>query len=204
METVEDRAKREVDDVIAGMQGMIEMAPETGAKPGDIVSSGRTPDEPMPAIISTRKSAGYVYIYDTRTGEQSRTNRNMLDTQLSKRRIDGSQVFTTIDPKILPVRGNHRCLLHPDIRLPEYTTWGLIECSKANLASPQDVEDHMKHRHKRAWSAIERAKADKEKQDTRDYQERLLTSLVAQRNAPVDARPPYRRGKKTEAATVAV
>ena len=57
------------------------------------------------------ESAGYVYIWDTRTADRSVCNRNMLQTTLGKLRKDGSRVFTTIKPDFEARGGQHKCLL---------------------------------------------------------------------------------------------
>ena len=114
------------------------------------------------------KSAGYVYIYDTKTNERSLCNRNTLLHALQKKRPDGSVVFTTVKPKTGPKRGTLKCKLHPDERKEIYDLWGLATCLKANLTSPYQVKRHMMKRHKDEYNSIkeeeDRIEKDKERQ----------------------------------------
>lgn len=157
------------NEILLAMQNLAESQPEPGeVRVGDIVHKGDE-DLDTPMIISGVREAGIVYIYDTRTGERSRTNRNMLPSQLMKKRPDGSQVFSVEKPAIEPVRGQLKCLLHPDLRkeYPEFDVWGLPHCMKSNLPSPFAVKSHMIHRHKRQWDAIEENRTQKEKDEER-------------------------------------
>jgi len=127
------------------------------------------------------KSAGYVYIYDTRTCERSLCNRNMLPNALRKKRPDGSTVFTTVKPKTGPKRGYLKCMLHPDERKEIYDVWGLATCKKSNLTSPYQVKRHMMKRHKDEYASIkeEEARLEKEKEraereQTRKFQESFI------------------------------
>ena len=101
------------------------------------------------------KSAGYVYIYDTKTHERSLCNRNMLLHNLKKKRPDGSMVFTTLKPKVGPKRGHLKCMLHPDEpNRYHYDDLGLATCLKSNLTSPYQVKRHMQKRHKDEYATI--------------------------------------------------
>src|SRR4030042_6807772 len=91
------------------MISQAQRAEEPGDRPGSVLEKGQ-----MPSIVHSINSAGYVWMWDTRTGERSKTNVNMLPTQLKKKREDGSRVFTTIDPGITQFRGTLKCLLHSD------------------------------------------------------------------------------------------
>jgi hypothetical protein len=128
------------------------------------------------------KSAGYVKIYDTRTGEMSLCNRNMLRHHLEKRRPDNSVVFTTVKPKFAPKRGHLKCMLHPDSPNREhYNELGLPVCMKSNLTSPYQVLRHMQKRHKVEYATIkeeeirlEKEKDRAEKEKDRKLQESLI------------------------------
>jgi hypothetical protein len=114
------------------------------------------------------ESAGYVKIYDTKTGEMSLCNRNMLTHHLKKRRPDGSIVFTTIRPKFAPKRGQLKCLLHPDSpNRQHYDEMGLAVCKKSNITSPYQVIRHMQKRHKVEYGTIKEEEARLEKQRER-------------------------------------
>lgn len=122
-------------------------------------------------------SAGYIYVWDNRTGERSTINRNMLPTQLKKRRPDGSRVFTTIDPKIPVKRGNLKCMLHPDN--PERKNYEHIvftTCRKENLTNPYQVRRHMEKRHPDEWKAIREEITRKEREEERELRKAVLES----------------------------
>lgn len=128
------------------------------------------------------KSAGYTYIYDTKSGERSLCNNNMLPQHLRKTRPDGSYVFTTQPPAVKPVRGVLKCMLHQDDPNREhYDSLGLPTCRKANLTSPFQVSRHMQKRHKVEWATIEQERKDVEKEEERQFRE----CLMARGDAPL-------------------
>ena len=154
-----------------------------------------------PGVIQL-KSAGYVWIYDTVTGEPSKVNRNMLATKLKQVRPDGSFVFDVIQ-RVKPFRGTFKCMLHPDS--PErahYDALGLPTCFKSNLTAPFQVERHMQKRHKQEWATINSEVEKREKEIDRALQRRILdnlggktepvkeTSTVAASNATDVTEPP--------------
>ena len=146
-------------------------------------------DDTLPMVATKLTSAGYVYIYDTRTHEPSLTNRNMLPTQLRKVRDDGSYVFTTKKPKEAPFKGNLKCMLHPDN--PErahYDELGLATCRKSNLTAPFHVMRHMQTRHKMEWAIIEKESKDIKDAEDRAYQ-RAVLEMAAGRVGKPDAEP---------------
>jgi len=144
-----------------------------GLKKKQVLSEGD--DETPPSIVSEISSAEYVWIYDTRTGDRSKCNRNMLMQHLKKKRPDGSTVFTTKDPGFRPAQGKHKCLLHPDgPNRKHYDELGLPVCKKANLASPFQVRRHMQKRHKQEWATIEEERIEAEKQEEREFRQQLL------------------------------
>ena len=149
-------------------------APEPGtAVPGTVLEKGN--DDTPPSVIRSVSSAGYAYIYDTRTGERSVSNRNMLPTQLQKKREDGSRVFTTIPPRdaegtpIVPRRGTIKCMLHPDDPNREhYDELGFGTCRKSNLTNRHQLQQHMKPRHQAEWATMEQERQDRERQQLMD------------------------------------
>ena len=161
-----------------------EAAEPVGLQPDDVV---HRPDEdlPVPMVASLLTSAGYVYIYDTRTGDRSITNRNMLVNQLKKTRQradaypgypEGSFVFSTVKPKIERIQVTFTCLLHAD--RPErahYDTMGLAVCRKANLPTQFQVLQHMQHRHRVEWATIELERTQREKVEEREFQRSLMS-----------------------------
>ena len=62
---------------------------EDAAEPGDMVSGQIiSQNGEMTMTTSQLQSAGWVYVYDTRTADRSVVNRNMLPQQLQKLRPD--------------------------------------------------------------------------------------------------------------------
>lgn len=121
------------------------------------------------------KSAGYVYIWDTRTYERSLCNRNTLRHNLEKTRPDGSVVFTTTRPRSQPKRGHLQCMLHPDApNRYHYDDLGLALCKKDNLASPYQVIRHMQKRHKVEYATIKEEEERFEKEKDRKLRESLI------------------------------
>jgi len=121
------------------------------------------------------KSAGYVYIYDTKTNERSLCNRNVLLHNLQKKRPGGSIVFTTEKPKVGPKRGHLKCMLHPDEpNRYHYDDLGLAVCKKSNLTSPYQVKRHMAKRHKDEYAAIKEEEERAEKEKDRKMREALI------------------------------
>jgi len=177
-----EETQTENDALIADMVNRAKEAKEPGTfKVSEVLHRGDG-DIPSPMTATQLESAGYVYIYDTETGEVSVTNRNMLMTQLKKKRPDGSRVFTTINPNITPKRGTLKCMLHPDDpNYFHYQELGLPECRKANLVSPYQVKRHMQKRHPAEWATIEEERAEKEKERDRALRERLLKSATGKR-----------------------
>ena len=170
--------------VIAAMQAMVDVAPEPGTlRPRDVLHTGDLdgPDTPVPLIAHRVASAGYVYIYDTRTGERSLTNRNMLEAQRQKKREDGSYVFTLVRPAQLPERGTLKCPLHTEsTERARYDALGFGTCRKSNLVSPLQVRRHMQNRHKTEWATMEEERLTREKEEDRALQRSILAGLAAQ------------------------
>lgn len=175
-------------ELIAAMQGMVVRAPEpAGLRPGEVIHAGDT-ECPVPIMGASVTSAGYAVIYDRRTGEPSMTNMNMLPQQLKKLHPDGSPVYTVQKPAHPPRRGQVKCMLHKDVRPPEYDEWGLPACPKGNLLNRSEMLSHMKLRHPRAWEAIEEERGRREKEEDRRRQEEHQRQLVAALAGRVEAR----------------
>lgn len=154
-------------------------APEPrGAEQEDIIHRANA-SLPATMVLGETTSAGHAYIWDTRTGERSITNLNMLRAQLQKRRPDGTLIFTTVEPAVKPYRGSMKCLLHHD--QPErghYDQIGLPTCRKANLPSEYMVQMHMRRKHRVEWETIQDERNRAERAREREFQEVLLTSLA--------------------------
>jgi len=154
-----------------------QVAPEPGMERlrESIGESGQGLPEDARPKIKWISSAGYVYVWDNQTGERSTVNRNMLPTQLRKRRPDGSRVFTTVDPKIPVKSGNLKCMLHAkDPNRSHYDILGLPVCRKFNLTSPYQVKRHMQKRHPQEWATIQEEITRKEKEEERQFRESLV------------------------------
>lgn len=145
-----------------------EVAPESGVR--------LDTSEPLTEMSPTKmQSAGYVYIYDTRTGDRSVCNRNMLPAHLGKKRPDGSLVFTTAKRLPTPRGGTLKCMLHPDNpNRYHYDALGLATCPKANLTSPYQVQRHMQKRHKMEFATIKEEQDREEKARNLKMQEAIL------------------------------
>jgi len=167
------------EKLIEEMINEAEKAAEPGElKRGQVINSGDE-DMPAPMVAMKLKSAGYVYIYDNRTGDRSLCNRNMLLQALKKKRPDGSTVFTTAKPSIEPKQGHFKCLLHQDNpNRKHYDELGLAVCKKANLISPYQVRRHMEKRHKMEWATIEQERIDTEKREDREFQRQIMTKAT--------------------------
>lgn len=171
---------------------------EVAAEPGELKAKQilhKGDDElPSPMMATEIKSAGYVYIYDTRTGDRSLCNRNMLVQHLKKKRDDGSLVFTTKDPEFRPPKGTLKCMLHKDSPdRAHYDELGLATCTKNNLKSKYQVIRHMQKRHKMEWETIEQERKDREREDDRDFQRLLMDRALSE---PKGEPPLYVSDKK--------
>jgi len=166
-----------------------EVAEEPGdMKQGAVISA----NDDMTMSAAELQSAGYVYVYDTRTADRSVINRNMLQQQLQKQRPDGSFVFSTRKPEgIEPVIGTFKCLLHADDPNREkYDKMGLVVCPKSTLPSRYDVTLHMRFRHRREWLTIEGEREEEERERARLRDDNMAETLrlLADRERPQNIR----------------
>ena len=137
-------------------------------------------DMPLGVQVASVASAGHVFIYNTKTGDRSKTNRNMLEDQLRKVfPEDGTRVFTTIKPDFEPPRGTYKCLLHADNAEREhYDQMGLATCTKDDLASEYQVQRHMERRHRMEWATIGEERDRAEKDEERRFQRTLMAAIA--------------------------
>ncbi len=169
----------ETQDNLAQVEEMLRMGNNAG-EPGTLVKGAVVPDSKgqISLGVTELKSAGYVWIYDAKTGDPSRINRNMLPSKLKLTRPDGSFVFS-LKQLVNPVRGTFKCMLHPDdANRAYYDIQGLAVCLKSNLTSPYQVERHMQKRHKVEWETIKNERDRKEKQEDRDLQRQMIESMA--------------------------
>ncbi len=165
--------------LIEEMMRDAEKADEPGTfRPGRVINQGDD-DLSSPMVAMKLKSAGHTPIYDTHTGDRSITNNNMLLAQLKKTRPDGSNVFATVKPKVLPHRGTLECMLHKNnVNRDHYNFLGLPECPKSNLTNPLQVKRHMQKRHKVEWQTLEEERIAREKQEDRDFQRSVISQAT--------------------------
>ena len=144
------------------MRDAEEAAEPGNMAPGTIISNS----DGMTMSAADLQSAGYVYVYNTKTADRSVVNRNMLQQQLEKRHEDGTFAFSTRKPEgIEPVVGSLKCFLHADDSNRErYDRMGLIRCEKTGFLNEMDRERHLRFRHPRAFATLEdeRTRADRE------------------------------------------
>jgi hypothetical protein len=166
-------------------QNILEMmqAAEEAPEPGTFNRRAaiHSPDDTVPVSvqIAALESAGYVYVYDVRSGDRSIVNRNMLSTQLDKRDEDRTRIFSTIKPPIEPAVGTYKCLLHEDQPEREhYDAMGLARCKKSNLISEYQVNRHMSVRHHTEWETIQQEQDRAEKDEERVFQRALMDAIA--------------------------
>ena len=137
-------------------------------------------DMPLGVQVASVESAGHVFIYNTKTGDRSKTNRNMLEDQLRKVfPEDGTRVFTTVKPPFEPPRGTYHCLLHADNEeRAHYDQMGLATCTKDDLASEYQVQRHMERRHRMEWATIGEERDRAEKDEERRFQRTLMAAIA--------------------------
>ena len=159
-----------------------ETAQEPGnMQPGAVIGNSNG----MTMTAAELQSAGYVYVYDNRTGDRSTVNRNMLPQQLQKTREDGTYAFTTQKPEIERQYGTIKCLLHKDDpNRRKYDDMGLAYCTKDNLTASHDLRVHMEKRHRREWATIDGERIDEERIRERQRQDNLSDAikLLAERD----------------------
>lgn len=160
-------------------------APEPGTAVGTVV--GKTIDDEtgtlaVPMVAAQIESAGYTLVYDQKTGETSTVNNNMLQQALRKLNHEtGKPMFGLRPPTgITPFRGKLKCRLHADD--PERSVWdemGLPVCTKDNLRTKQNVNRHMRSRHKQELESIKEREAEIERAEQKEERKALL-HLVSQ------------------------
>lgn len=150
--------------------------------PGIPIDAGKLPVSP---VVQEVKSAGYVWVWDTRTNEKIPILAYMLPQKMRLRRPDGSFRFTPVDPGVPPKRGEHKCLLHADdANRLHYDELGLPTCRKSNLINRYQVLQHMKRKHPQEWLAIEQETKDRERQEDRYFQQAVAAQLAKEGLVP--------------------
>ena len=160
---------------------------EKAKEPGEMKPIIHPGGEGIPPMVTMKlESAGYSILYNTRTGEHSVFNNNMLRGKLQQRWEDNpligrfkwasSPVKNSPNPTI---KGTFKCLLHrDDPDRNHYDTLGFAVCPKDKLSAPFHVRRHMQKRHKVEWEAIEEERKDREKKEDREFQRSLIGKAV--------------------------
>ncbi len=154
---------------------LVEVPSELKANP--VIHKGdETLDAPM--TVKELSSAGYVYIWDSRTFERAPVLYYMLPSILRRRRENGSYIWTTNDPKQLPERGTHKCLLHKDSpNRAAYKKMGLRTCKKSNIINEYEVKQHMLKKHPKEWMSIEDVRKERERVESLEIQKGMLAAM---------------------------
>ena len=155
---------------------------EDAEEPGDMRAGAvlsRTAEMTMTTV--ELQTAGWVYVYDTQTGDRSVINRNMLPQQLEKKRPNGTYVFSTRKPEgVTLARGTLKCFLHEDDPNREnYDRMGFVRCTKSNFISELDRSRHMRTRHPRAHATLENERVREEREEERLERRALTESIKA-------------------------
>jgi len=131
------------------------------------------------AGLMTISGAGRVLTYHSQTGEPTPCNRNMLLHHLRKTLPDGGFAYTLQDPGFRPRKGQVKCMLHPDVRLPEYDSYGFPVCMSAHIPNNYEMRQHMKNRHRAAFQALELMREERQREEDRQFQRELLGKATA-------------------------
>ena len=177
--------QRDETGIIEEMIRAAETAPEPGERPGTVIPGA------TPMVVDSITSAGYVRMWDMKTGRESYTNRNMIETQAKKRDKDGNPKWTFRDPGFRPPSGTMPCMLndaHP--RRSEFDALGLPDCPKVTLFDEYQVTRHMRHKHRAEMSMIEERDEEAQRKTDRELQRATLQAVLgspAGEPAPVQA-----------------
>ncbi len=143
-----------------------------------------------PMTVKELSSAGYVYIWDSRTFERAPVLYYMLPSILRRRREDGSFIWTTNDPKQPPYRGILKCLLHKDgPNRVLYDKMGLRTCKKSNIINKNEVKQHMLKKHSKEWDSIEDVRKEAERLEALEIQRGMLAAMRGNTGKEVAEKP---------------
>ena len=154
-------------------------------------------------IVSDLTSAGYSYLYDTRTFEPSLVNNNMREVQLKTTREDGTRVFTAVYPGA-PWRGSVKCFLHPDQSNHEaLMAMGFKACYKSNIPNPFEAGEHARHRHTTWWKAYQDKEQRLREDDDREIQREIAQAMTGNlRREPDVVEPEFAPESPVEVSVV--
>lgn len=160
-------------------QDLPEVLPESYSHEGEIVNRP-SEDLAAPIRVNSLEFKGYVQVWDTRTGDRSLQPRWLLWQTMTKKREDGSLVFTLTDPQIAPKYGaDLKCPLHPSS--PEYArlmNMGFKECQKGHIPNQAALASHLSHSHKSTFAYLEQSKAEQIRAEDRQLQRDMLEAMT--------------------------
>ncbi len=178
-----------VQEMLRNAKG-VELPSELSVNP--VVHKGDA-TQPAPMTVKELSSAGYVYVWDTRSFERIPILYYMLPSKLRQRREDGSFRFTTTDPKQMPKRGNVHCMLHSDNEnRKHYDELGFRVCQKENIRNAYELTRHMQLKHSKEWATIEQERIKKEREEDRQLQRLLIQGQLGRQDQVADksSKPP--------------
>ena len=178
-DTLQKKVEQENEALIAEMlrnAEKIELPSELKTNP--VIHKGDAVLE-APMVVKEISSAGYVWVWDSRTFEKMPILYYMLPSRLRERRPDGSFRFTTVDPGKEPQRGTIKCRLHSDSPdRAHYNELGFRVCKKDNITNPYQLRQHMLKKHPQEWAAIDEEQKSKEKEEDRALQRLLIAQQL--------------------------
>ena len=187
---IQTEEQEEERAIVERMKAEVKSAPEPGETKVGLDVSGEVGEGDVkaniPAVVSAVTSAGYSYLYNTRTGDMSKFNNNMLPRVVKQKWSDnplmGKPVWSVRPPinPPLPVKvGKLLCMLHKDApNRDRFNEMGFAVCPKDNLASPYQVRRHMMKKHRDEWAAIEDMRKERERDEDRKLTRAQLKSLT--------------------------
>ena len=161
--------------------------PETLERLRDAENALKRGDKPQPVslgagiegTIERISAAGRIALWDTKTGGVNEFNDvNTVKQALQWKYPDGTYRFTTTDPHIPQPVATYPCKLHKDAADREFFAKRGLEVCRKVLKTEDDVETHMKSRHKREWEALKQAR-EREK----EAEERLVRRAIIQQSS---------------------
>lgn len=142
-------------------------------------------------MASDPGSRDKVTLYSTIDGLPSQVLVNMLGKKLAQKLPNGQPAWSRT-PTVTYKQGEMKCLLHAEHpRRKEFDEIGLAgkTCTKSNIASAFEVRQHMLHRHHQEWQVMEEARAEREREEEREFRRALMAA-----QAPRRGRPPKEEG----------
>jgi len=156
-----------------------EVIPPSYSQIGDIVARP-TADSPGALRITDLRFKGYVQVWDTKTGDMSLQPKWLLWQTMRKKHEDGTPRFTQTDPKIAPHLGDDLvCPLNPSSPGHKFfKDKGFRPCTRAHIPHEDALWRHVRHSHKRAWDMHQLDIENRQRQEDRDLQQKILAAQV--------------------------